>query len=155
MQKLNVFYCLMKKYLASMVAFIFLIAGCKQPQDDDLTPVIISSYNEGNFSIRIFELKTDSTFRYWRNLGKIYNTHGYWVRKADTFFLYNNDLDSVFYGKIFLFQEGNNTKPYFELSKTNYSLQDMTIHNSRISLRYINPPKNLDFQVPRKKANKN
>ena len=72
--------------------FMPLLWACS-PEDDDKTKVIFSSFNKGSFSVRIFELKVDSTFRYYRNVhGNTTDVNGYWTMEKDTFNLYHKNF---------------------------------------------------------------
>ncbi len=73
------------------------------PSDDDKTPVIFSSFNEGTMSARIFELKVDSTFRFWRDVGfKEDEVNGTWRLVNDTFNLYTRQIEMQKVGRLYV-----------------------------------------------------
>lgn len=134
-----------------------LLWACS-PEDDDKTKVIFSSFNKGSFSVRIFELKVDSTFRYYRNVhGNTTDVNGYWTMEKDTFNLYHKNTPKTL-GALYHKKEYKNGiptyGPYFQCVDTSSALFDLTYPNARGALQQYNPPRNLDFGVNRSKPEK-
>ena len=131
--------------LALTVAIIAtLIWSCGPPKDDDPTAVIMSAYNESTFSLRMFELKVDSTFRYQRLLDlEDFDTHGSWKAVSDTFVLFSSSDPNHTYGRIV----AQDPQPLFLWDASDSALFDMTNPNCR--LVHHDPPKNVDFKVNR------
>lgn len=131
--------------LLCVSAFVGLALSCTPPKDDDPTPVLMSAYNEGSFSIRIFELKVDSTFRYERHLsGTDYDTRGAWSVVNDTFVLHAKDDLEYTYGRIVV----QDPLPLFIWDPRDSALLDMA--NPACRLLVHDPPENIDFQVNRR-----
>jgi hypothetical protein len=143
------------KISLSLILFFLSFISCT-PWDDDDTPLIFSSYNEGAFSIGIFEVKIDSTFRFWRNLhSREDEINGTWELNNDTFDLFVSD-NKV--GRLYFQKRYRNGIPYyaphFNCLDTSLILTDLTISNFRLALMQHNPPRNIDFGVSRSKPKK-
>jgi hypothetical protein len=146
------------KIILSLVLVFLSFISCT-PSDDDDTPLIFSSYNEGAFSIGIFEVKIDSTFRFWRNLhSREDEINGTWELNNDTFDLFVSDNKEKKGGRLYLQKRYRNGIPYyaphFNCLDTSLILMDLTISNFRLALIQHNPPRNIDFDVSRSKPKK-
>ena len=141
-----------------LIIIAFLLAGCS-PSDDDGTSVIFSMYAEGAMSAGIFEVKTDSTFRYWKgSLFKNEEINGTWTISNDTFDLFVSDHNERKIGRLYIQKRYYNGlphyKPQFKCLDNNSILFDLTYSNARLMLRCHVPPQNIDFGIRRSKPKK-
>lgn len=108
---------------------IFMTCNNKKVRIKKKVKTIISTYREGTFSIRTFELKTDSTFRFYRDVHwNEFWVEGVWEKKKDTYKLFKKDKKTglgSFYFK--------NNKLLFSLSSQDSSLVDLTNRNLRFN----------------------
>jgi hypothetical protein len=129
-------------WLTFYLLILFITSCLGNVKDDDETPLIFSGFADNTFSIRIFELKTDSKFKYWRNVHfNKFIVEGFWLSRNDTFYLINKVNEN--YGKIYF----ENKQPKFEINPNDSTLIDLA--NPGINLTYHNPPININFGVVR------